>query len=99
MVPGKNGKEYLEKAVKRGKAIDAFNYVCEILPAFLLHYFIKQKQSKTYEDHKNMLMDNHDIVVLQVDYTESFPTLWQDEVQSAHWNKNQVTVFTSVVGC
>ena len=47
MVPGKNGKEYLEKAVKRGKAIDAFNYACEILPAFLLHYFIKQKQSKT----------------------------------------------------
>ena len=99
MVPGNHGKEYLEKAVKRGKTIDAFNYACEILPAFLLHYFIKQKQSKTYEDHKNMLMDNHDIAVLQVDYAESFPTLWQDEVQSAHWNKYQVTVFTSVVGC
>ena len=97
MVPGNHGKEYLEKAVKRGKTIDAFNYACEILPAFLLHYFIKQKQSKTYKDHKNMLMDNHDIAVLQVDYAESFPALWQDEVQSAHWNKYQVTVFTSVI--
>ena len=46
-----------------------------------------------------MLIHNHDIVVLQVDYAESFPTLWQDEVQSAHWNKNQATVFVSVVGC
>ena len=44
-----------------------------------------------------MLIHNHDIVVLQVDYAESFPTLWQDEVQSAHWNKYQVTVFTSAV--
>ena len=42
MVPGKNGNEYLEKAMKRGKAIDAFNYACEILSPFLLHYFIKQ---------------------------------------------------------
>lgn len=28
----KNGKEYLEKAMKRGKANDTFNFACEILP-------------------------------------------------------------------
>ena len=47
MVPRKNGNEYLKKAIKRGKTIDTFNYACEILPSFLLHLFIKQKQSKT----------------------------------------------------
>lgn len=75
MVPGKNGKEYLEKAVKRGKAIDAFNYVCEILPAFLLHYFIKQKQSKTYEDYKTMLMASQN-TIFQFDFANNLSTLW-----------------------
>lgn len=28
----KNGKEYLEKATKRGKVNDTFNFACEILP-------------------------------------------------------------------
>ena len=68
--------------MKRGKAIDALNYTCEILPSFLLHYFIKQKQFKTYEDHNSMLMGNQDTAVLQVDFEENFSTLWQDEAQS-----------------
>ena len=96
MVSGKNRKRYLEKAMKRGKTIDAFNYACEILPSFLLHCFIKQKQSKTYEDHKYLLMGNQNTAVLQVDFPENFSNLWQDKVQSPHWNKKQVTVFTSV---
>ena len=46
-----------------------------------------------------MLMGSQDIAVLQVDFEDNFSTLWQDKVQSAHWNKKQVTAFTSVVWC
>ena len=35
--------------------------------------------------------------VLQVDFVENFSTFWQDEVQSAHWHKEQVTVFTAAL--
>ena len=52
--------------MKRVKAIDAFNYACEILTSFLLHYFIKQKQSKVYGDHKNMLMGNQTLLFSQM---------------------------------
>ena len=31
-----------------------------------------------------------------MDFAENFSTLWQDEVQSAHWHKKQVTIFTAV---
>ena len=37
-----------------------------------------------------------ELAVLQIDFAENFSTLWQDEVQSAHWNKKQITAFTSV---
>ena len=44
-------------------------------------------------------MGNQDTVALQVDFAGNFSTLWQNEVQSQHWNKKQVTLFTSVVWC
>ena len=44
-------------------------------------------------------MGNQDTAVLQVDFAGNFSTLWQNEVQSQHWNKKQVTLFTSVVWC
>ena len=65
-------------------------------PSFILHYFIKQKQANAYEDHKSQVQINSEIAVLQINFVENFSTLWQDEVQSAHWNKKQITVFTSV---
>ena len=34
---------------------------------------------------------------MQVDFAENYTCLWQDEVQSAHWNKRQVTIFSSVL--
>ena len=44
-------------------------------------------------------MGNQDTAVLQVDFAGNFSTLRQNEVQSQHWNKKQVTLFTSVVWC
>ena len=32
-----------------------------------------------------------------MDFAKNFSTLWQDEVQLAHWHKKQVTVFTAAL--
>ena len=95
--PSGNGKEYLEKCLKQGRLVDLFNDACKLLPSFLTHYFTKQKQADAYESHKKALQTNTKMAVLQMDFAENFSTLWQDEVQSAHWNKKQITVFTSVL--
>ena len=34
---------------------------------------------------------------MQIDFAENFSTFYQDEIQSAHWNKTQITVFTAAL--
>ena len=60
---------------------------CAMLPSFLLHYFIKQQQVNAHEDHKMKVQNDSELGVLLIDFAENFSTLWQDEVQSAHWNR------------
>ena len=36
------------------------------------------------------------MAMLQIDFADNYTTIWQDEIQSAYWQKKQVTVFTSV---
>ena len=43
-VVGAKGKEYLERVAKKGKVADIYKDLCTMLPSFLLHYFINQKQ-------------------------------------------------------
>ena len=40
---------------------------------------------------------NGSTAVLQIDFAENYSTFWKDEVQSAHWHKNQITVFTAAL--
>ena len=81
------GKEYIKEIEKKGRVDDLYSTFSKSLPSFLWHYFIKQKRSITYRDHKIQLQSNPDTAVLQVDFAENFSTLWQDEVQSAYWHK------------
>lgn len=63
----------------RGKAIDVFNYACVKFFYISTAWLCKEKaikNIKTNEDHKNMLMGNHNTAVLQVDLAENFSTLW-----------------------
>lgn len=66
----------------------------EQLPAFLIHTFIKRKQSAHFEAEKAKANGQH--VVLQVDFAENYAIIQQNEIQSGHWNHEQVTIFT---GC
>ena len=41
-------------------------------------------------------LQDSDIAVLQMDFAENYACTAQDEIQSAHWNQNQVTLFPTV---
>ena len=64
-----------------------------MVPSFLQHFFIKQKQSDSYMKLKEHVETNDSTAVLQIDVAENYSTFRLDEVQSAHWHENQITVF------
>ena len=71
--------------------------MCNILPPFLTHCFIKRTQAESYEkDKAYSLSEQSDTSMLQVDFAENYTCLAQDEVQSAHWKQSQITLFTCV---
>ena len=75
-----------------GQVQDAVAEVVKQLDYFKQHTFIKHKQANSFEE-KRRAVNEHNIVV-QVDFAENYMAIGQDEIQSAHWNHSQVTLFT-----
>ena len=60
---------------------------------FLLHTYVKRKQSASF---KSLVKEcDGSSVVLQVDFSENATIASQREIQSAHWNHGQATLFTA----
>lgn len=88
----------VEKEKENGKAADLVAYIASIAPQFLRHSFIKREQSETFNLHDIPRASNLEYCLeaaLQIDFAENFLCEAQDEVQSAHWNQPQLTLFTS----
>ena len=64
----------------------------QIVP-ILLHTYVKRKQAASFKS----LIEGCDgkSVVLQVDFSENATIASQREIQSAHWNHGQATLFTA----
>ena len=92
------GKKRLEKVLKETLIDDLHDSLCTQLPAFITHYYIKQKPGEAYQQNLKEAKETDSVGVLQVDFSENFSTFWQDEVQSAHWNKKKITIFLHVFG-
>ena len=60
---------------------------------FLLHTYVKRKQSESFKFLVNECDDSS--VVLQVDFSENATIASQREIQSVHWNNGQATLFTA----
>lgn len=72
------------------------NLVMEIakqLPKFLAHCYVKEIQSAIFK----RFINDSSTPTLQVDFSENFSFSNQCEIQSAHWNKTQCTLFTAVL--
>lgn len=83
------------KELQEGTVADALYDLEKKLPTFLSHCFLKEKQSTYFEYAKKHLV-NEAVCVLQVDFSENFSICQQDEIQSAHWNSDQITIYTAV---
>ena len=81
------------KAETSGTLKECFEELQQQLEFFLVHTFIKRRQNEHFERMKSAV-DGKQIVV-QVDFAENYAILEQNEIQSAHWCHDQVTVFTA----
>ena len=64
------------------------------LPNFLQHTLIKRHQSQFFKHEIESVKSKSQKVVIQVDFAENYATKNQNEVQSAYWSYNQVTLYT-----
>lgn len=54
-------------------------------------YYQKQREAITSEQ------SDSSVALLQVDFSENYTCIYQDEVQSAHWQQHQVSLFTAAL--
>lgn len=80
------------KVCKEGAISDALAKLEEKIPSFQQHVFIKRKQSLYFEETLNNLTEEE--CAIRVDFAENYSCSYQDEIQTAHWGQEQVTLFT-----
>ena len=83
------------KTVREGVVEEVVDELQNQLPVFLKHDFIKQQQSRCFQQIKSKVDKYNGL--LQMDFSENYTATYQDEIQSAHWHQKQVTVFTAVI--
>lgn len=90
----------IERHNQVGKLTQLTAHIAAISPQFLRHSYIKRSQSKTFTTYDRPRATNCEFAdegLLQIDFAENFVCELQDEVQSAHWNQRQLTLFTSAL--
>lgn len=88
----------IEKCEENGTLADLATHVSALSPQFLRHRFVKRSQSDTFNlSDRPMETDLKfpDVGLLQIDFAENYVCEQQDEVQAAHWNQRQLTLFTT----
>lgn len=88
----------IEKHEENGTLADLLAHLTVLSGPFLRHSFIKRSQSDTFNlIDRPMASDSKFpcVGLLQIDFAENFVCEQQDEVQSAHWNQRQLTLFTT----
>ncbi len=91
-----NGR--ITKAVEEGSIDDLTEHMCSLIPKFLEHCYVKRSQAEEYNRQRDAALAesySQTTALLQVDFSENYTCVNQDEIQSAHWNQSQVTLFTA----
>ena len=78
------------KSVDVEEAIELFDEQVKILKA---HIFVKRTQNT----HSNWLKENFKTnkLIIHVDYSENYKDKEQDEIQSAYFGHNLISIFTT----
>ena len=91
----KKRSKTMKKICKLGTVDKAFQSLEDQMPYFLQHVYVKRQQSAFFDGKKANLTQSEALV--QVDFAENYTCKHQDEVQSAHWHQQQITLFTVAV--
>ena len=81
-----NGR--LTRVLEEGSASDIVTYLYSITPQFLEHCYFKRHQTGMYEKQRE---------AAETSWSEEVALLHQDEIQSAHWQKSQFSLFTAAI--
>ena len=87
------GEEVVKETVQ-GTFQDAYEQLESNLSAFLMHTYIKRAQASYFTEKINN-PDNGEVIV-QMDFSENYECVDQNSIQSQHWKKTQITVYTAV---
>lgn len=60
---------------------------------FVIHSYFNREQ-RSYINNLRLLSSDTSYVTVQIDFAENYTIIRQREVQAAHWNNLQVTLFT-----
>ena len=88
----------MKKIQDDGTVLELVEHISDLLPKFLEHCFIKREQASTYNTQRESAASepqNSKKALLQIDYSENYTCVSQDEIQSAHWRQSQVSLFTA----
>ena len=68
-------------------------------PQFLEHCYVKRHQAGMYKKQREAAETSwsEEAALLQVDFSENCTCRYQDEIQSAHWQQSQVSLFTAAI--
>ena len=93
----KTADGFVKKVEQEGTAGDAFECLAKQRPRFLWHSFVKDKQSDSYAANKAVATDsNSNTCLSQMDFSENFTCIWQDEIATAHFKRRQIKLYTIV---
>lgn len=87
-----------EKCKESGSLDKLVAHVISLWPKFIRHSFAKREQSTIFDMHDRRRALSGEFPeegLLQIDFAENFVCENQDEVQNAHWNQRQLSLFTS----
>lgn len=94
----KYGTGKLKKVLEEGDSEDLAKHIKNLVPHFLKHVHTKREQALAYRKQIELATSpsfEPKIAILQVDFAENYTCGYQDEVQSAHWQQKQISIFTA----
>jgi hypothetical protein len=85
----------IKKSTNNGSTKDLLKYITDLLPAYVLHVYIKRNQCKVF----NCLVleaqkIDSNMAVLQVDFAEKYECGEPDSPQAAHFGRKKISIFT-----
>jgi hypothetical protein len=86
------------KVEKKASLSEVFREHKNQLPAFLIHSYIKRKQAAFLDSMRTSVINDKTKAVVQVDFSQNYALVHQDEIQSAFWSHDQVTVLPLTAG-